>query len=160
MKTVLIWSVSAAFLLTGAALAEEPPDAPPAANMEKMQEEMRRVQEQVNQQQQENLERIKRMDPGGYEAQKKTMERQAQINQIIASYHQNSISADEAERKLTPLVKQEVQRELDGIDSQIKIAEKKLAALKQAKSNPGSLVKKRVDQLLGRSFPSPEDLAL
>ena len=172
MRNPFLWTAVLCLVLLGAAQAEEPPkkgrppeiaekgpSGVPAMDVEKLQEQMRQSQQQMEKQQQEELERLKKMDPKGYESQKKQVEQQAQINQVLSAYQQKTISAEEAERKLTPLIRQQVQEETAGLDGQIKMLEKKLANLKQAKGNPSGLVKKRVDQMLGRGGPTnPDDL--
>ena len=166
MKNKLLWTAIFCLALSGAVYAAEqpkgssrPPNDAQPPDMEKMQEDMVKIRQHLDKQQQENMDRMKDLDPKGYESQKKTMGRQAQISQIMSAYQQKSISADDAERKLTPLIKQEIQEQNAGLDEQIKTAEKKLASLKQAKSNSNAMVKKRIDQMLGRSGPpGPNDM--
>ena len=175
MRRIFLWIAVVCLALAGAAQAEnlptrnrtperdrkEIPGNAGAFDMEKMQEQMQKSQQNLQKQQKEQLEQFKRMDPKTYEAQKKLMARQEQISQILSAYNQKSISADDAERRLTPLVREEVQQQTAGMDNQIWELERKLAALKKAKSNPNELVKKRVDQMLGRGGPpSSNDMAM
>lgn len=158
MKRTTLWATVFCLAIPAALWAEEPkPAAPP--DPQKIQEEMEKADQQFRKQQEESLQRLKQVAPQAYESQKKTLEQQGQINQIMAAYHQKSISAEDAERRLTSLIKQQVEQELAGLDTQIKMMEKKLASLRQAKGNPSALVKKRVDQMLGRGGPSnPEEM--
>ncbi len=134
-----------------------PPAEPPTMD-EEMQERMRNTEQELEKQRKAELERIKEFSPEAYKSQKKAMDRQDQISQILSAYSQKTITAEEAERRLTPFIRQQVQQELTSMDEQIKMMEKKLAALRQAKGNPNALVKKRIDQMLGRSMPSPDDM--
>lgn len=157
MKQQILWLAIASLALSGTANAAEQSEESKPPDMEEMQQQMQQVRQQIDKQQQENLERLKQISPQAYESQKKAQDRQGQIGQILSDYQQKKISADDAERKLTPLIRQEVQQEMAGMDNQIKAAEKKLATLRQAKGNPNALVKKRVDQMLGRGGPPTPD---
>lgn len=88
------------------------------------------------------------------EQDKAAMERGKKIGIILNAYYQGALSAQEAEQDLFPLIKQEIQQgELQGLDFQIQALEKQLEFLKKAKSDPDLLVKKRIDELLGRATP-------
>ncbi len=130
--------------------AEGPPKPP---DPEKMQAEMQKMQKQMQEQQEKERERLKQINPQLYEQTKKADERQRKITAILTAYQQKSISGEEAERRLSSLIREEIQMEGVNLDQEIKNLEKKLAFLKKAKNNPDLLVKKRVDQLLGKSGP-------
>lgn len=158
MKSTLAWACGFGLALAGSALADEPSEPPKPPDLEEMHQNVRKAQEEAEQRRKQDLERLKELNPEAYQAQLKAQERQAQIGQVMSAYQQQKITAEDAERRLTPLIRQEVQQELAGLDDQIRMTEKKLAALRRAKGNPNALVKKRVDQMLGRSMPSPDEM--
>ena len=108
----------------------------------------------------QEMRRLMQQPPQMSEQEKTAMEREKKIGVIMNAYHQRALSAQEAERDLFPLIKQSIQqRELQGLEFQIQELEKQLEFLKKAKSDPDVLVKKRIDELLGRSGPNPVGMA-
>ena len=87
------------------------------------------------------------------------MDRQTKIGAVVKAFYTKSISAEAAESQLTPLIRQDVQAEVAALPSQIERLEKRLDFLRKARTNPDLLIKKRVDQMLGRGGPpSPDDM--
>lgn len=176
VNRVLLATLVFSMALPAAARAEGPPGPPsrkdrtpqaekqlpgggPPMDLERMQEDMSKVQKEMEKLQKEQLDLLKEQSPDAYESQKKMRDRQVQISQVLAAYNQKTITAEDAERKLTPLIRQEFQEQQGGLDQQIKLLEKKLASLKEARANQSAQVKKRVDQMLGRGGPpSAEEL--
>lgn len=124
-------------------------------NMQKMME--KRQQERQGREQRE-LERLKKTSPELYKQRKDSQDRSAKISAILSSFRQKKISDSEAERQLYPLVKQGMQGQIDHLGQTIERLEKRLKSLKEAKQDPDSLIKKGVDQMLGKSMPSPDEL--
>lgn len=151
------------------ALAQQPsrPSARPDATeqiekkmhqeREKMQQERERMKQEMKQWQEEELERLKKINPEFYEERKNALDRQEKISSIVSAFRQGKLSASQAESQLFPLLKQDMQSSIEGLDNRIKRLEEKLVSLKQAKNNPDLLVKNRIDGLLGRTRPKPEE---
>ena len=138
-------------------LADQVPSKPPSP--EEMQKQMEKMRQDAERMQQQELERLRQIDPKMYEARKSAMDRQAKIGAIVKAFYTKSISAESAESQLTPLIRQDVQAEVAAIPTQIQRLEKRLDFLRKARANPDLLIKKRVDQMLGRGGPpSPDDM--
>jgi hypothetical protein len=118
------------------------------------QKEAQKIQERED----AELERLKTADYKSYLETKSLRDRQEKISDVLSLFRVGKISADKAEAKLYPLIKEEVQPELKALPEKIKKLEGKLEYYKKAKSNPDLLIKKYIDQLLGRSLPSDDDL--
>ena len=140
--------------------AEEMKEPPPLSkeNTKKMGEDLELIQKKNEEFQRREMERIEAEHPDLYESRKAVEARQKRISEIATSFHQNTISAQEAEQQLTPLIKEELRSEISQLDRKISALEKKLDFLKQAKRDPNLLVEKRMDELLGQTMPSPEEL--
>lgn len=122
-------------------------------NPEEMRRQAERFQQEMEKRRIQEMGHHKQFSPlpampvgGSPELQKK-------IDVIVYAYQRGSLSGQEAAQDLYPLVKQEVEGKLQGLDEQVANLEKELEALKKAKSNPDLLVKKRIDELLGRATP-------
>jgi vacuolar-type H+-ATPase subunit I/STV1 len=131
--------------------AQKPPSP------EQMQKETEKMRREIDKIQQQELERLKKENPEAYQQRKDALDIQAKINEIVSSFRSGKISASQAESQLYPLVKSSLQDSINNLGAQIERLEKKLESLKKAKANPDLLVKKRIDELLGRSMPSPDD---
>lgn len=146
----------------GLAFAGEPP-APPQAQQRqddylKQQEEYwRQMQKKYDKAQQEELERLKNIDPKLYEQRKKDLERQAKINAILNDFHQGKLTDGQSESQLFPLVKEELDLEIRGLGDKIKRLEKQLVFMRSAKQNPDVLIKKRIGQMMGRPITDPDE---
>lgn len=156
-KCLPAWTLTALlFMTTGAARAEEPPKPPSpeemSRQMEKTQQEMKKLQEQ-------EMEQLKKTSPEQYQKRKSSLELQQQINSILTAFQQGTLSAADAERKLTPLVRQLIEDQTKQLGTEIGRLEKKLDSLRKAKANPDLLVKKQVDMLLGRVSPTSDDFS-
>ena len=125
--------------------------------MQRMERERKQMEETIKKQQQEDLERLRKEDPNMYKQMKASLDRSAKIEKIISLFAQGKISDSAAEKKLYPLVKQDMQSYIDNLEETITRLENKLNSLKKAKRNPGFLIKKRIDEMLGRTTPSPDD---
>jgi hypothetical protein len=120
------------------------------AQQEQMRQQMEKMRQESEQRQEQALENLKKVNPQAYEKQKARQEQQSKISEILQSFRNQKIDAASAERQLYPLIKARVEGELVGIDIRISQVKKQLKELEQAKNNPDSLVKKSIDQLLGR----------
>lgn len=126
--------------------------------MEERRKETEKMLKEMEKMQQQQLETLKKNNPEAYNQQKKTLDDQQKISAILSSFQNKSISADVAEKQLYPLLKNSPEFSTETIDSQIAQTEKKLNSLKKIRTNPDIAVKKRIDQMLGKTMPSPEDM--
>jgi len=115
--------------------------------------------------QQQALERLKRENPQAYEQRKAALEREQKMQAVVTAFYQGTLSGDEAERRLTPLVKKQLEEEgaLSSLSARIERLEDKLAFLKKAQKNPNLLVKQRIEQMLGKATATtvlPADFGL
>ena len=124
---------------------------------EKMRQDMGKMRQEMGKRQQDELEMLKKVNPQLYQQRKNSIDAQAKINAIVASFREGKISSSQAESQLSPLVKQDMQTYINDLDNKIKRLEKKLDFYKKAKANPSLLIKKRIDELLGKSMPRLED---
>jgi len=124
---------------------------------EKMRQDMEKMRQEMGKRQQDELEMLKKVNPQLYQQRKNSIDAQAKINAIVASFREGKISSSQAESQLSPLVKQDMQTYINDLDNKIKRLEKKLDFYKKAKANPSLLIKKRIDELLGKSMPRLED---
>lgn len=150
MRGILMISLMLLFS-SGLVFAQQPPSP------EKMQQEMERMRQEDEQRQQELLERLKKDNPQAYQQRKDSLDRQAKINAIVSSFQTGKISDAQAENQLYPLIKQEVEDYINNSEARIKVLEKQLANLQKAKDNPDFLIKKRINEMLGKSMPNPEE---
>ena len=103
-------------------------------------------------------EELKRKNPQLYKESQEASERQAKISAIVTAFRKGEISSYYAENQLNPLLKQEIEDDINGLESKIASLEKKLESLKEAKTNPEPLIKKRIDQMLGKAMLTPDEL--
>jgi hypothetical protein len=107
--------------------------------------------------QERKMQELKKTDPKLYKEKMQQIDNGKEISEILASFRQGKISEEKAERALYPLVQDNMKSSLDGIDSRIATLKKKLKDLQKIKDDPSILVKKRVNQLLGREPVSYDD---
>jgi len=131
----------------------------PKQKMDKMQQKqkMDKMRQDMENRQEKELEMLKKTNPQLYQKKKNDIENKAKIKAIVASFREGKISSSQAESQLSPLVKQQMQDYIKSLDDRIARLQKKLDFYKKAKVNPDLLIKKRIDELLGKSKPSPED---
>ena len=131
----------------------------PPTDTEKMQQKqkMDKMRQDIEKHHQDELETLKKTNPQLYQKKKNDIENKAKIKAIVASFREGKISSSQAESQLSPLVKQQMQDYIKSLDDRIARLQKKLDFYKKAKVNPDLLIKKRIDELLGKSKPSPED---
>lgn len=125
---------------SGIIFAQQPPSP-----VVKMQREMQGVR-----QEKENSK--------PYKQRQDVLENQTKINAIVVAFREGKISSFQAESQLSPLVKQEMQDDINNLESRIARLEKELEFLKRAKANPDLLIKERIDQMLGKAMPTPDEL--
>jgi hypothetical protein len=99
----------------------------------------------------QQLQQMSHSEPELYQQSKEAMTRQLQINEIVSAYSAGSLSEGQAQQQLYPLIQQDVITELPMLEEKIIQTQKKLVALQDARSNPESLVRKRIDELLGKT---------
>ena len=153
--TITRWGVALGLVLGfTSTLVAAPPSSPPSE--QELQEPMEKMRKEHERMQQEHLERLRQTDPQLYEQQKASIERQKKITAILTDWQQKKISESAAESQLAPLIRQDSKAEIAALGERIARLEKRLEFLRKAKADPGLLVKKRLDQLLGRGLPTPE----
>ncbi|MFH1414027.1 MAG: hypothetical protein ABIG56_04195 [Candidatus Omnitrophota bacterium] len=113
---------------------------------------------EMEQRQQEELERLKELDPDAYKQMKESIERSSKINELLSLYRQGRISLSQAKKLLYPLVEENLQAQINNIDFEIEKTEKKLNYLNKIKGNPKYLIEERVDMLLGERISNLEDI--
>ncbi len=153
MRTYLLFAVLLISVPAGLSLAADELPTP-----EKIRDDQQRMRLEIEKARWKELEELKKTSPDAYKEQKAALTRQVQISDIINSFHQMTISQQEARRALAPLVQQEIKNNVQLLDKKIEILQKKLVFLKQARKNPNFFVKSKVDELLGKSLPNPEDM--
>lgn len=129
------------------------------AQAQQFQDDFRKQQEEYWKRQprhqvktpQEELERLKEINPKLYEQRKKELGRQAKINAILKEFREGKLAGAQSESQLFPLIKEELGPKVSALDDRIKRLEKQLVFMRSAKQNPDVLIKERIDQLLGRS---------
>lgn len=126
---------------------------PPVLDFQKMEQEVKKAQ-------QAQLENLKDINPKLYKELIEAQARQEKISAIIMDLNNKKISQSSAESQLYPLVKDDMQQEISGLDQRIKQLEQNLDFLKEAKSDPDILIKKRINQMTGKEMPSPTDMAM
>jgi hypothetical protein len=137
------------------ALTQELPTQP---DMQKIQKDAEKMKQQMENMQQEQLEFLKKLNPQAYQQSKAAYDRAKQIDAVISLLRQGKISSSDAERQLYPLIKEDLRSIVNSMDQKISDLEKKLDYCRKVRSNPEILVKKRIDELLGKSLPNPEDV--
>lgn len=157
IKIVLISLSLCIFILPIAAYAQRASGEAKAIIEEdlKMQKEMKKMQEQMEKEQLQMLAELKKIDPEQYKKQKAEYDRQKKVTRVLEAYHEKKITESSAERQLYPLVKEEVAGELLYMDERIKKAQEYLHQQQEYKRRPETLIRKRIDQMLGRV--NPED---
>lgn len=130
----------------------------PSDKMRDFEKQRQDIEQKMKQMQQEELERLKKENPQLYQQRRDAFDRQTKISAILSSFHAKTLSESQVESQLYPLIKQDVQQYATGLGAEIQRVEKRLEFLRKVKSNPEILVKKRLDQLLGKSAPSPEEI--
>jgi uncharacterized coiled-coil protein SlyX len=135
---------------------------PPQANriLLETKKDTDRIKEEMKRLQEEQLKELKKNNPELYKERMDDIERWEEINKIVVSYRDGKISEARAVKELYPLVEKSLENYIDGLDERIAKVEKKLESLKDVKSDPDMLIKKRIEQLLGKTVPSPEDLLM
>ena len=158
-KTALYGLLLIVFILSAPTPAAEAETNGPGPEFGTPEEQVKKVNEQIRKQREEMLQRMKEVSPDIYQQTLKMQERQERIDKILEAFRQNTLSAEDAERRLAPLVREEIREQAAAQNEEIRRLENRLSQLRQAKDNPEKLVKKRVDQMLGRGGPpSPDDL--
>ena len=95
----------------------------------------------------ESEERLKK-DPELYRKVKAMRERAENTLAILAAYRDGKISRAAAEQRLAPLVREDAQAELPGLQERIRRMESELDFLRKASKDPELLVRRRIDRML------------
>lgn len=152
MMTNFVFLGSLCVLFLGAAsfvFAQGGPSKNMQAENAKLHEEMQRHQKNF-------LENLKKMDPNAYEKQKRNIEAQDKLSQIVQSFREKKIDTDNAFRQMYPLVKELSQDDIKGLEERIKRLKLHLGELEKFKQNPDLLIRKRIDQMLGKGDPASD----
>lgn len=138
---ILIFTISFFFCFTGVIFAQKQPQSPweniNPSEIKKMEK-----------QEEEYLEILKKEDPQAYEKAANQRRRQKKIAKIIQNYCENFISSVEAQSRLYPLVKENMQDRIANIDNEIEMLKEKLSDLEKAKKDPDFLIQKQINQML------------
>lgn len=126
--------------------------------LDEITKQMEEQHRQMEKRQGEEMERLKKDSPSLYEERKGAMARQNKINEIVSSFYQHSLSLQEAQEKLYPIVRDQMRADIAGLGQKIADLQKRLDFLKKTRGNPDLLVQKRIDGLLGQSMPSPDEM--
>ena len=141
MKTFLILGFFLVFL-TQFVYSE---DIPPPPDIEEYEEEFR----------EEGLRLLKEHSPEEYEKRK---QKNAEIDYILDAFRQKYISESEARSQLHPLLKEDIQNYIRGLEADIKSLKERIDFLKQEKKrNPDTLINERIDRILGIKESPPGD---
>jgi lipase chaperone LimK len=127
-------------------------------SMQDVLKQMEQEQAKAQEQQKKQLEMLKKQDPKMYERMATQQAAQEQIAKILKDFRANKISESQARSKLRPLVKEMMKERIANLDTEIAAAEKRLQALKVAKSNPDKMVDQSVDMYLGKAVPSSDTM--
>lgn len=103
-------------------------------------------------------EELERKEPQLYKERQDALDRQAKIGAIITAFRKGEISSYSAASKLNPLLKQEIEDNIKGLELAIASLEKKLESLKEAQTNPEPLIKKRINQMLDEAILTPNEM--
>jgi len=114
-------------------------------------EQMKKMQEQMRQQQGQMLEQLKQQNPQMYEQMKAQQDLQNKISAITADFQAKKISYEAAKSALRPLLEQQLKARATGVDTEIAQLQKRIDELQELKSNPGKAADKQADVLLGKS---------
>lgn len=107
-------------------------------------------------QEKEFLEIMKKEDPEEYRRYMELKRREEKIDTVVSQYQEGKITYETAKRKLYPLFKERLRDRITNIDEEIARLEKKLSFLKKTKKNPSILIKKEIDQALGKGSEKEE----
>lgn len=151
MKTLILFFIFL-FSFSTFSLAQQPPSP------EAMQKQIEESQKFLEEQRKVYLEQLKQQDPAAYEQIKKAELLAEKISKIVSSYRANSISQEEAERQLYPLVEESLKDRLKAIDSEIERLQKRLSYLKEVKRDPSIMVREQIKQLLGEGMLTPPEI--
>lgn len=121
------------------------------------QEEIERLELEYERFLKEELETLKQEDPELYEQRKRAIERQREIDEAISSFYKKEIKLSQAEKRLYPLIKEDVQEFLEGLDTRIEMLKNQLSELERIKEDPEILIQSRINRLLGEESPRPEE---
>src|SRR3989338_5258553 len=92
-----------------------------------------------------------RMDAQASKEAQAAVNRQQKIGEILQAFNEGRLQLAAARKSLYPLVKAEMEGELQMIDEQLEYAKRHLEFLEKAKKNPDLLVQQRVDMMLGHN---------
>lgn len=100
------------------------------------------------------LETLKKEDPQGYQEEVDYHKRKKKIGGIIKSFNEGNIGLSEAKHQLYPLIKEELEDFILGLDEVIDNLEKRVDFLKKAKRTPDIIIKNYINNLLGQEGES------
>lgn len=133
---------------------------PPALGLESKESRrwIQKIQENMREENERRLGQLQKSDPEEYRRQKEALGRQKESETVLERWRQGTLSEKQARRQLYPLVKEGLKPELEGLDKRIADLEKRLDFLKQVRKNPDLLVRRRIEEMLGKR--PPEDIGL
>lgn len=121
----------------------------------KLPQRITEMKQQLQQNQEQFLQQLKKIDPEAYESMRAQSEQSKKIAKIVQAFHSKQLSEQEAINDLYPLIKKQLEELLKGIDFRIEMLEKQLAELKNSQNDPDQAIRKQIDRLLGKSSAYP-----
>lgn len=137
------------FMFSCLVYAQEPPSP------EELKEEEERMRQEREEMERQDLEMLKEIDPEAYKKRLHSIDRSEKINEVVSLYNTKEISESSARSQLLPLVKEEVQEQLEFNDAQIERLEKQINYLRDMRDNPDKLIEKKINRYLGKVSPEP-----
>lgn len=127
---------------------------------QEMKQGMKQMQEEAQKLREQDIERLKELNPELYKEAMVQQKRQEKINKIISDFRQKKFSKTIARKRLFPLIKEEMKRTIETLPQTIERYEKELEFLKKVEKTPKILINKYIDEALGLKASSPEGATL
>lgn len=140
-------------LLSVCGAADKAVPTAPGGKDAKAEAQMRRLHKEQEEALRRQMEQIKRADPQAHAELEKAQKRRQRIDAVLARLRAGEIDVDKAEKELFPLVKAETAYEVSTLEERVRRLEKQLAELRGFQKDPDALVRRRVEELIGKRVP-------
>ena len=130
-------------------------EASPGPKPEDAQRRLQKIRTKRREMREREMAALKEKDPQAYAERLEARKRQKMIDQIVAAARSRTLTEEQAENELSPLLKTLLQPQLNGLPERIARLEKRLILLKQFQKDPELLVRRRAQELLGERAPEP-----
>ena len=111
--------------------------------------EAKRLREESQKNQRDQLEKLRTVNPEAYRTSKKLFDRMTAMNNVVNAYNAGTLDEAVARKQLTPLVKEEAAETLAVIDERIAGLQQTMQDMQQLKKDQEAWVKRQVDLRLG-----------